>query len=32
MNHVVITTAFIKFGSTKNFIQVLGKMRSIWVN
>ena len=31
-NHVVIPIAFIKFGPTKTFIQVLGKIRNIWVN
>jgi len=29
---VVIPTAFIKFGPTKKFIQVLGKIRNISVN
>jgi len=31
-NRLLIPTAFIKFGPINNFIQVLGKIRNIWVN
>jgi len=31
-NHVVIPTAFLKFGQLKKFMQVLGKIKNIWVN